>query len=1628
MPGNVPILHSIYTGNGEDSSILVLELDADNIWLVDSGFSRSPSYQYFRSAILKHKISNIKGIIITNTHAGRLNGITRFLKEFFSQDISTEESQKLDCLIILTKEFINEPIIDILKDNEFEIIHDFDDKKPIFESQNINLKCFFHDKGRPLILKRKRNVDQNTSFYEKTVRYVTTNSMVTNYVSPILSNYGLNNYVENSSLVKIFGLGRSEVKPSSNTSIERSINELSTNVQGNKSKAHADLSSILTCLQYTCNSKVGNMILTSDSIASWILEVVTIKLKEYQQTQLNERPFIDVFQVPNYGSRINSMVGTHVSLPQYVNQQFALMMILYYGGQFDFKDLDDKAAIETDFEIMCNFSNFEIFEEAAQSKGYIQTPSNLAAIKNFLKFMARALVIRRPEKDSNINWNWDEINWPEVGRKLYIIYKMNQKTKQHHWPKYDFIKDEVGISDEELDEKFDSYINNIRRGNITEKQLYVYFKSIKRRIRKNFDIMHKDLKPLLSSMWHCLKISPLSFRYIASSISNFYNSFITKTYIISSGSRHGHPDSLVLVGIIKSVLEDLNEEEREVMILLTNGSKINMNLLTSAIDDLLENKSSDIQKLLSKRIKVYTINDSAYEVSIKLSNGELLDPKSAQLLSWDSTGKEEIKKITDIFKRNKNLPSQPIDKKVIYNIKILNQDNLWLSVDKEGNLASSDVPVSFLISLSFPDQIAYQISCKSCNFIVKFEWVVEDKYDEFYLVDLNTEEKHYYAIDKSTTSPKFKKQPTKEGAQTFCFSIDDSINNSTDKKRSGKTLKDFLIELGELEKNEENTTLTIRNALNYIICTRNVEKIFESLPNYFANVLSLIIELDSEVVWEISKDNLFDIKNASIRPKKEELPKLGVFVTAMHITIKNPRLNNMEISMKINLNNNGSESILEWTPKITDISKTKPVHDYLLNTNVQQKKWRNISFGYLCLLMMPQLSVVPEFLKISLPFISSIALLDQKVNKEISEINFETGPTGAIATEAKFLLDKSMTGNMLDFQLSGIPISQITDVEIKITDPGAISGSPKISIDARANIGDKSVILLTQNDNMQSFIVEFDAGTTLTQVAKALKAGENIYDKFKVPLFDIPLSNFLENIQPEFSLLFYPVTEPPTMNFRLKNIRVFAKNNIPEIKNFVPSQIYERLTNTTIDISIFNPLETENITIGTNINFCLSIANDKKLLATLSYMHDKKIEQLYTLPQYMISIKPQSLDENNNTMKLREVLNAIDLFETLEELSEFAPMLWKPINKEIKIIKFQYLDLYVKNYNSYNDFRLDITITNFIIKTGVIEVTDATIVLEHHDTQWTGKIKSVAKIIENDRKYNCFIEYTFPSTKYVGNLLIKNLSEYLELETILKIFQLENVFNVPALNSLFKHAKILEISVDLANSDDSDFIIQELSIILWTKDLELGSLAIDQLKIYILYSSSRNITDSAIWKFSIEGNVDSLVAMINYDNEKSKMQATLVPTKSKTLNDMVDLLTTTTISSNPMFDEVRDSEITSVDLIINIDTGDAYIEEFSILLMKKLSHGKMSLDDLEFKYRKSNNDYIASDMIFILKATISRQLGDDKISATVAIDCGTEYDNGSVKAYITSPQKPLLLSDLLKLLVDNQPDLQELLP
>lgn len=646
-----PVLYFIRTDN--DGDCFILKLDETNNWQIDSGSSLFPSYQNFKSAVLKRKITNFKGIIITNPRQKHLDGMIRFLKECFSpEDAHTKEFPNLDFRVVLTEEFRNNQIIDILSDNGFEI----ENKEPKFEYQNLFMECFFHENGKPLILRHRKSDEKGVNAID--------------------------------------------------------YNNDNMTIMENNATIQTDLSSILTYLQYLNHDGIKkSMFLTSDNIASWIQKILTTKINIYQKIQ---RPSIDIFQVPHHGSRFNSIVSeTYINPPKYVHQQFALMVILYHGGQFDFKGLNDKIDIEADFEIMLNFTNFEIFKKAALLDGYIQTLSNPTAIKHFLKHMAKALVIRTSTKNINVDWDWNEINWSEVAKKLYIIYKMNQTTESCCWPKYDFIKDVIDIPKKDIE----PYFNNTTIGNITEEQLDSYFNSIKERIYENFDIIictkHKNkikhrppyathLRPLLNPMWDCLDISPLTFRYIASSISNFYKSFIAGTYIISSGSRHGHPSPLVIIGIIKSILEDVNEM-RNARILLTSGSKINMNLLASAVEDLLENESYDIYKLLNQRIKIYSINDSSYEVGIKLSDGEFEDPKSVKLLNWNSSENVEIKKISNIIK---NIPEQPIDKFSKSFIKILTKDKqLWLGVSEKGDLAPSDRPVLFWITnVPFLDQ------------------------------------------------------------------------------------------------------------------------------------------------------------------------------------------------------------------------------------------------------------------------------------------------------------------------------------------------------------------------------------------------------------------------------------------------------------------------------------------------------------------------------------------------------------------------------------------------------------------------------------------------------------------------------------------------------------------------------------------------------------------------------------------------------------------------------------------------------------------------------------------------------------------------------------------------------------
>ncbi|RIB30866.1 hypothetical protein C2G38_2136144 [Gigaspora rosea] len=270
--------------------------------------------------------------------------------------------------------------------------------------------------------------------------------------------------------------------------------------------------------------------------------------------------------------------------------------------------------------------------------------------------------------------------------------------------------------------------------------------------------------------------------------------------------------------------------------------------------------------------------------------------------------KKVIERISDIFK---NIPEQPINKISEAYIKLLIKDKqLWLSVNEKGELAPSGMPTTlFRISdESFPNQIAYRISICNFDFTVKFEWVAKNKYEEFYPVDLNTGQNLYYALEESTLLPYLKKQPTNERALLFNFSKDNSTNQSMEIKNSGNTLRSFLMELGE---QNTHTSLTIMNALNYIIRACNVKKVFKS---FLYTCLQLQANLDSEIEWEITKNNLFNIKNAIIRLDKSERSKLRSYfpfyehASDMQVIIKNSQLDDLKIEIRINLNNNGSMS------------------------------------------------------------------------------------------------------------------------------------------------------------------------------------------------------------------------------------------------------------------------------------------------------------------------------------------------------------------------------------------------------------------------------------------------------------------------------------------------------------------------------------------------------------------------------------------------------------------------------------------------------------------------------------------------------------------------------------------------
>ncbi|CAG8565692.1 13806_t:CDS:2, partial [Gigaspora rosea] len=1338
------------------------------------------------------------------------------------------------------------------------------------------------------------------------------------------------------------------------------------------------------------------------------------------QSRLNKRPYIDIFQVPRHGSRFNSAITHYADPPKYVDQQFALMMILYCGEQFDFKDLNNETAtdIKAEFESMLSFTNFEKFKKAALLQGYIQFYSSPNAIKRFLKSMANALIIQQCSKNNNVDWDWCKIDWPNVARKLYIIYKLNQTTESSCWPKYDFINDLVDIPKKS---NLDRYFINTKRGDIIEKQLYTYFSIIKERIYENFDIIispikHKNkkrnhrlqyatpLRPLLKPMWGSLNTSPLVFRDITSSISNFYKTFIAGTYIISSGSKKGHPDPLVIVGIIKSILEDPCEK-KSVRILLTCWSKINMNLLSSTVNAFLKHESNDIYELLNQRIKIYAIIESSCEVGVKLSNGEFEDPKSIRLLDWNFSEEKEIKKISDCFG---TIPEQPINKICESFIKILiNDKELWLGINEKGDLVPSDKRFLFVISnVPFLDQIAYQISTCGFNFFVKFEWAAKDEYNKFYLVDLNTEQDLYYAfeygddfciVEKSemgdfeelTPIPHFKKQPTKKDALLFHFEKNPRVGLTTqsiEKWKSGKTLRSFLMELGERSALSD---LKIINAVNYLLLACNVKKIFESFPDEC--LLLLLAKQDSEVEWEITKNNLYNIKHAIIRLDEKELPKLRSFspfyknATDMQVNIKNPQLDNLQIEIKINLNNNGSKSYWRWTPEISDIYQTKSVYDYLLNSNVPQEKWKDLTLSYLSLLIMPPLIVVPEFLKVPLPFLSGTSILNQKINKEISNIKFDIGPTGARLIHTEIFLDTSTTENML--QLDGIEISQLANIKITINSD-AVNDDPDITIEACANIKDNVVKIITQNEDEQFLIAKFNNNdsTTLTNIAKSLNIDEKVYNKLKVPLYDILLDDFLKNIKPEFNLFFYPITEPPTMNFKLKNIS-FLTNNSHQIEKFLPPQIYQhlKLTNISTDISIYDPLDMENIVI--------------------------------------------------------EMLKAIGLYDTFKKINEVSPILWHHV-KNLESAEFQYLDLQIKlNEQSttyeIDDFNLGILIPRYIIKEGVIEVTSAIVDLEYNGKQWSGNIQGVAEIIGKDKNYNCQIEYISPTKKQSRNLLIKDFVDLLTLKETFQILQLESVFTIPVFGKLFEPMSISEININLVNSESLDFIIQDLSFTLRADKLELKPLTIEQLEIDLTYIPSKNNTDSAIWKFNIEGIVDSMIMTLECANEDRKIQATLIPVKNKRLKDIKELLIKTSeFSDNSIYYEICDSEITNVKLTFDITADGVHIENFSANLVNELSYDEFTLDNLSFKYNEvkemNMNNHCTNQIVpphkkYILDAIISRNIANHKIKPNIKIDFSESSGSIVVDAYITSSQTHSLL-EILNFLIGYKSTIQNLLP
>ncbi|CAG8803840.1 12294_t:CDS:1, partial [Gigaspora margarita] len=147
---------------------------------------------------------------------------------------------------------------------------------------------------------------------------------------------------------------------------------------------------------------------------------------------------------------------------------------------------------------------------------------------------------------------------------------------------------------------------------------------------------------------------------------------------------------------------------------------------------------------------------------------------------------------------------------------------------------------------------------------------------------------------------------------------------------------------------------------------------------------------------------------------------------------------------------------------------------------------------------------------------------------------------------------------------------------------------------------------------------------------------------------------------------------------------------------------------------------------------------------------------------------------------------------------------------------------------------------------------------------------------------------------------------------------------------------ISEININLVNSDSSDFIIQDLLFILQADKLVLKPLIIEQLEVFLTYVPPKNNTDSIIWKFNIEGNVDTMIITLDCNedcNKDCKIQATLTPVKNKRLKDITELLIKIfEFSDNSIYYEICDSEITNVKLTFDITVDNVHIEKFSTSL------------------------------------------------------------------------------------------------